>query len=109
MEQEIEQNEIENFWINDTEIKRKKMKEMRNLLKYNYRLKNDILMKENNHKLELKQIEDVKNLQMQNLNNNHRLNINKLEMNSKGQYKKAKFRQRTNGNEITNNAWPNNT
>ena len=84
MEQEIEQNEIENFWINDTEIKRKKMKEMRNLLKYNYRLKNDILMKENNHKLELKQIEDVKNLQMQNLNNNHRLNINKLEMNSKG-------------------------
>lgn len=84
MEQEIEQNEIENFWINDTEIKRKKMKEMRNLLKYNYRLKNDILMKENNHKLELKQIEDVKNLQMQNLNNNHRLNIKKLEMNSKG-------------------------
>ena len=83
MEQEIKQNEIEDFWINDSKIKREKMKEKRRLLEYNYKLKNDIQKKENNHFLELKQIEDEQNLNLFNLENIHRTNINKLEMKSK--------------------------
>ena len=83
MEQEIKQNEIEDFWINDSKIKREKMKEKRRLLEYNYKLENDIQKKENNHFLELKQIEDEQNLNLFNLENIHRTNINKLEMKSK--------------------------
>ena len=49
MEQEIKQNEIEDFWINDSKIKREKMKEKRRLLEYNYKLENDIQKKVNNH------------------------------------------------------------
>ena len=83
MEQEIKQNEIEDFWINDSKIKREKMKEKRRLLEYNYKLENDIQKKENNHFLKLKQIEDEQNLNLFNLENTHRTNINKLEMKSK--------------------------
>lgn len=83
MEQEIEQDEIEDFWINDNKIKREKMKEKRKLLEYNLQLENEIQKKENNHYLELKQIEDEQNLNLQNLQNTHLSNLINLEMNSK--------------------------
>ena len=82
MKQEIEQDEIENFWICDNEKRREKMNTMRNLIKDNSTLKNDILRKENEHAFKLRQIQNEKNLQLQNIKNSQ-LNLNILEMNKK--------------------------
>lgn len=83
MRQEIGQNEIENFWMRDNEIKREKMNAMRKLMKDNSKLENDILKKENEQALKIKQIQDEKNLQFHNIQNSHKLNLNTLEMNQK--------------------------
>ena len=83
MKQEIEQDEIENFWICDNEKRREKMNTMRNLIKDNTKLENDILRKENEHAFKLRQIQDEKNLQFQNIQNSHKLKLNILEMNRK--------------------------
>lgn len=83
MRQEIEQDEIEDFWMRDNKIKREKMNAMRNLMKDNSKLENDILKKENEQALKIKQIQDEKNLQFHNIQNSHKLNLNTLEMNQK--------------------------
>ena len=83
MRQEIEQDEIEDFWMRDNEIKREKMNAMRKLMKDNSKLENDILKKENEQALKIKQIQDEKNLQFHNIQNSHKLNLNTLEMNQK--------------------------
>ena len=83
MKQEIEQDEIEDFWMRDNEIKREKMNAMRKLMKDNSKLENDILKKENEQALKIKQIQDEKNLQFHNIQNSHKLNLNTLEMNQK--------------------------
>ena len=75
MEQEIRQNEIKNFWINNAMNKRQKMKKERRLIEYNLSLQNDIRKQENNHYLELKQIKDEKNLQLKKIENEHKLNV----------------------------------
>ena len=83
MKQKIEQDEIENFWIGDNKKRREKMNTMRNLIKDNSKLENDILRKENEHAFKLRQIQDEKNLQLQNIQNSHKLKLNILEMNRK--------------------------
>ena len=55
MKQEIEQDEIENFWICDNEKRREKMNTMRNLIK-DTKLENDILRKENEHAFKIYKI-----------------------------------------------------
>ena len=83
MKQEIEQDEIEDFWMRDNEIKREKMNAMRKLMKDNSKLEIDILKKENEQALKIKQIQDEKNLQFHNIQNFHKLNLNTLDMNQK--------------------------
>jgi len=90
IQQEIKQNEIKNFFINETMNKRKKMKIERNLTEYNLSLQNDILKQENNHYLELKQIKNEKNLQLQKMENNHKLNIKELQIINKNIEEDAK-------------------
>lgn len=81
--QEIEQNEIEDFWMRDNEIKRKKMNAMRNLIKDNSEIENNIVKKENKHVLKIKQIQNEKNLQFQNIQNSHKLSLKTLDLNQK--------------------------
>ena len=83
MRQEIGQNEIENFWMRDNEIKREKMNAIRNLIKDNSEMENNIIKKENKHALKIKQIQDEKNLQFQNIQNSHKLSLKTLELNQK--------------------------